>query len=473
MVKRLENNLDEMYDLSITNFRKGAYTLREKVKKIAKPVKRGLLPAFLAGVMGFVGCKFPGPDPNPTPNPPNPPDPQSTYVTISGTLQDDEQHKIPTQLGLGYKGAVKAYLPTDSSYKSPIRDINGYSVFFTDSNGNFSFQVDKNSDLAGLVLRAEIFDANGFATTYVRTIDGLPKGDITSSTDSRMNPAIRVVPNPDFCSPADFRNFATTTNGTQLRGFDTDNLVGIEIMKNNPINGPGIGSFTNNDTDHNSDETPTGIKNRILRNNIAAWFGGTSNGNSFQVKNKNGTLREVYIQVDTDDSSNTNYNYYNAPGSDSPDPIIHYNLPNGSHWITIWPDDTLPPGTLGETDPAGSAAYIRLRSNLRAIDDTGKVYYCDDYVIDHEFGHASGASGESSSDSVTVYPQTVMEIGKNFSFPPNPVILGATDSSGNVIGIANLKEAKILNEETYKRYIVNVNLQGESYYNILGDSANF
>lgn len=178
MGKRLENNFDEMYDLSITDSRKRLYTIRDNVKnvfnKAGKSVKRGGIAAFLLGTMAVAGCNLnhPGPDPDPNPTPPS-----NTY-TISGELDNEETH-APTP------GVVLVY----DQNKNKIDEIDTLT-------GYFSGKVNKNG-LSSITLKA----ASGTyanPTSFWRTIDNLPAGNIdtTSPTaDPRMNPAIRVVPN--------------------------------------------------------------------------------------------------------------------------------------------------------------------------------------------------------------------------------------------------------------------------------------
>jgi hypothetical protein len=263
-------------------------------KSLVRRVSEGIGLIGALGIMALAGCKFPGPNPNPTPDPPSPPTPPiSQTVTISGEIENLD-HQIPSQIPAefgyqGYKGVIRAYQPSDSLYNNPIKDINKNDTFYTDSNGKFSFQIDPNSDLSGIVLRAEIVDVNGDPTTYVRTIDNLPKGNITSSSDSRMNPAIRVVPYIDINGDGQIGSF-NDINGNSVSEIDgfIDHLEEIFtgtdndgfILKNNiqnvdilSTNFAGRGSFSSTSTP----PTPASVIEPVIEGLSNVILGGRIN----------------------------------------------------------------------------------------------------------------------------------------------------------------------------------------------------
>ena len=57
MGKRLENRFDEQYDLSITDFRKGLYAIRDKIKNaFGEKARKARLAGTLAGLISLGGC---------------------------------------------------------------------------------------------------------------------------------------------------------------------------------------------------------------------------------------------------------------------------------------------------------------------------------------------------------------------------------------------------------------------------------
>jgi hypothetical protein len=237
-------------------------------------------------------------------------------------------------------------------------------------------------------------------TSYTRTIE-LPAIDHNPITDPKGNPAVRVVPYPDSSKGENFtiqqfKDFMADINGPGITKFDLNNFQGIEIMKDNHL-GNSNGSFLDLEN----------LKSRIENNNIFGWFDGKS------------------VQIDIDPTT------------------IHYDIINGyvkpyDGWIVIEPYKEINnnPDQLGGTYyyPVSSylsnAALIKLKST-----DINPV----DYTIAHEFGHASRvADGEANKD-VLHYPLTVMEY---LSITPN--------EPGVSPGAADLKAARLINEETYQ-----------------------
>lgn len=413
--------------------------LREKARKAGKSIRNYALLGTAIASIGLASCRFPGPDPIP-PTPPTPP--TLDYVDISGILQDNESDgAIPRQ------GTIKIYNPVDNSLLKTVQ---------TDASGNFCITLDQLvSELpSGEILQAAMTDSSGNTLqSYVRTIM-LPAGDQKPITVPTGNPAVRVVPYPNFdtnndgiINLTDYANFKqhiylTNSIGTGLEKFDLDNLYkgGIEIMIENH-NGNSSGSF--------SPPVQSLIKNKIL-NDAGKWFNGTNDGINLYVKGK-------IVQILIDDLSSNG---------------LHYS--NLNNWIVIEPYNS---GTLGldvvghtninliNNDPTlANGALIQLVSDIN-----GNPF---DYTINHETGHASNASPGESYYSTSIMPPgyqdpsyidpivssdgtwnglTIMQTGINFP------------TSSVTIGNGDLKQRSITNQDTYQRAENIDNIMGMSF----------
>lgn len=411
MTKRLENELrfDERYDLSITDACKGLYTIAHYAKKFGRAVRKRGIAAALLGAMTVGACKLPLPDPIP----PVPPTPTENYLDVSGTLEDNEND------GIGREGIAEFYdtRNPNGTFSNPIKDKNtGLYEVQTGTNGHFSVTLDKLVDSSDTIYLRAKTGTSGNQTSYKRTID-LPAVDANLSTglNPRANPAVRVVPYPDFDTNNDlqlnqtdnsnFRNFMAKTNfPIGLQKFPStylDNFKGGVIIKNNPDITKG--SFTG--------DALNGQISKIFskRDDLAKWYEKNS----------------MDMLVRTDNVTNDQINYY----------LSH-------NYLVIEPDNSLGVNVYGQSSPG----LIRLNP----------TYNLYDYVILHEGGHASVVSPDEANNKITggdiliYYPSTVMNTRVPYDY--EPVSLSAAK--------ADLKASKLVNERTYQ--------SGEGLDNILG-----
>lgn len=170
-----------------------------------------------------------------TPEPTLTPVPE--YVNITGRLEDCEND------GISREGIIKVYNATDDSL------LNTYSV-----NGDFSITLDKLVEELpdGIKIKAWTGSETN-PTSYARSIDNLPAGNINSNTDPRMNPAIGPTP---FYSDFDGDGYAdidVNRDGiiSQQEKEDFKEHVGREnIWSKNEREAIGISGFVNGNRDH-------------------------------------------------------------------------------------------------------------------------------------------------------------------------------------------------------------------------------
>lgn len=223
---------------------------------------------------------------------------QSTSTTLNGYLYNllDVSGQIQDLAHNSISGILQIF---DTSGSIPLEKIlmitgnastasNGKIIIQTDSNGNFNFRVneraDPNAPLSSFKIEAgggsyvvtdpnRIRHDNSAHDTYLRKIQlaNLTR-DITSSSDPRMNPAIRASPyvdingdgiigmytnystgsngiaNPQSANEIDdFVTHKNETNGTNLTKYD--GIQKIDVLSQNPGSHSSIDIFSSSDKD--------------------------------------------------------------------------------------------------------------------------------------------------------------------------------------------------------------------------------
>ncbi len=120
-----------------------------------------------------------------------PPPPPPDYLDISGRMEDCETNT-------GRHGIIRVYddrINTESrAYFGPVWEYsNLLGEFETDSNGNFSFTLNKLVDANDKIYLRAVIGANWSGKeSYIRTVE-LDATDNNPITDTRANPAIKPV----------------------------------------------------------------------------------------------------------------------------------------------------------------------------------------------------------------------------------------------------------------------------------------
>jgi hypothetical protein len=356
----------------------------------------------------------------PTVIPPVEPPVDNDYQDISINVESNETH-------LPLRAIARAYNARDPNVIAALNstDSDSFAAYFaaapilkefpTDASGNATATLSELvSQLpGGVVLRVRATDSDwNSGNSYIRTIKGLPAGDVTSSTDSRMNPAVRVVPYPDLVKE---ENFSTSDFKQHMK--EVNFYYGVGHLMKYYITNIGILDVNPLSPEHTfSDET--NIKNHIT--NLYETIGKT-------------------IPITSNPSEGVAY-------TRSGNTIIPEN-----GWVIIIPD-TLAMGIGGDVQPNGSGQPFSFGSALMVLNDCNQNYNNPlNGVIDHESlhslafpGHAktlatSGSDGKYYSNEKTIMPEIIN-----------------TSNSGS----GDKKAAKIVYEDTYKA--------GENLDDILG-----
>jgi len=154
------------------------------------------------------------------------PNPIQDYVDISGWLEDDETH-------IGQMGNIKIL---DSS-NAPVKiksittgtSVDDYTV--KTNSGDFSLTLNQLvSQSSNETLKAEMVDASGNPTSYVRTVS-IPQADQNSVT-------VRVVPFDSTVGISDFISFVQDVNTKYLNNkLGKFYIPNIEVVQTSPLDG--------------------------------------------------------------------------------------------------------------------------------------------------------------------------------------------------------------------------------------------
>ena len=310
-------------------------------------------------------------------------------LDITGNIQDNE-----TQITQA--GKVKIYNYDDVATYDSLNNFTGYN--FTSktplidqdvSSGNFS-QIQLSKVVSKAVLRAKLNP-----DSYIRTITLDGTKDYTSQNNNSLTDKIRVVPYPTLYSKEDFKEFMMSINYTYggISKWNLDNLVGIEILKYNPLTGD---SFTT-------------LQQQAIISKLSASYDIPLFINS---KKNLGSI----IRQDTKDNQDSNK---------------HYDLSGNPEigWIIVVPNNSIL--------YAGQSKLWNLEDNaITGVMNKAKVEIKPEHAVDndpvltHEFGHVFIAPNGEATLSPNL---TIMNINWVIFTP----------------GVADIKAGKIIYEDTY------------------------
>lgn len=374
------------------------------VKSLIDKLKKGARKAILLGTavasIGLAACQLPGP--NPVPNP----TPAEDYLDIKGYLQDNESNS-PRQ------GIVRLYDEKNSASQIKIKKvdlgtkINDYEVQTT-PEGVFSVTLDKVVNSADNVYIQARSGTSANPTSYVRTVE-FPSQDGDAGN-------VRVVPYPtslDEFTKEQFKAFMDKINFTEY--YDSEHKLLHKLLQKFPS------TYLNNFK---------GVV--IIKNNPDVTKGSFTDGVGGQISkilNKKDDLAKWYEK----DSMNTIIRTDNITHNE----IDSYLLNN---YLVIEPDNSLGTYKVKET------IYVIYGESSPGLIKLNPDYTLYDYIILHEGGHASSVAPFESNNldgsGIIISPLlTVMDTSVDYTY--SSVDFGSDAK-------ADLKAAKLVNEDTYK-----------------------